>query len=538
MLLSLAATPILHGQSTNWPPANPAALANWRSKRFGMFIHFGPVSLTGKEIGWSRGAATPVEIYDNLYHQFNPTNLNAEAWVRVAKAAGMKYLVLTTKHHDGFCLWDTKYSDYKITRSPFQRDLVAELSAACRQHGLPFGTYYSTCDWWHRDFPLTSPGGSVPRESSNLDAYNDYLLNQLRELITNYGPLFTIWNDVPQKFEGRGANTIRLVRALQPDITINDRTGDGGDYDTPEQRIGRYQDDRPWETCMTLCTQWSWKPDDQMKSLEQCLRTLVLCAGGDGNLLFNVGPMPSGEIEPRQVERLKEMGAWLEKNGESIYDTRGGPWKPTRALASTRRGSTIYLHLLGAKRDTIELPDITRKVRRAQLLHGGKLKFTQRNGRLTLVMPAAQRHPIDTIVRLELDGSAMELPAQNIPPEIPATASNVYHRQTEDYGPQFALDGDSETRWATDEGTSQAWLACDLGAVRSVRGVRIEEAYAGRVQNFELQFRDGQVWKTFLSGTTLGADFQVTFPPVQAREFRLNILSAKNGPTIQEIEWF
>jgi alpha-L-fucosidase len=153
--------------------------------------------------------------------------------------------VLTTKHHDGFCLWDTKSSDYNITKTPFQRDIVRELATACKRQGMAFGAYYSTCDWWHPDFPLTSPGGTVKREKSNLDAYNRYLLSQIEELITNYGPLITIWNDVPQFFKGRGAQTIKLVRSLQPDILINDRTGDGGDYDTPEQRIGKYQDNSP-----------------------------------------------------------------------------------------------------------------------------------------------------------------------------------------------------------------------------------------------------------------------------------------------------
>src|SRR5262249_39545565 len=142
-----------------WPPADPGALARWQGMRFGMFIHWGPVSLTGKEIGWSRGAATPVDVYDGLYRRFQPTNFDADAWVSVAKAAGMKYVVLTTKHHDGFCLWDTRQTDYNIMNSPLRRDAVKELAAACKRQGLAFGTYYSVCDWHHPAFPLGSPGG-------------------------------------------------------------------------------------------------------------------------------------------------------------------------------------------------------------------------------------------------------------------------------------------------------------------------------------------------------------------------------------------
>jgi alpha-L-fucosidase len=523
--------------SPEWPKADPAAVKSWQAKRFGLFIHWGPVGLTGQEIGWSRGAQTPVEVYDHLYEQFNPTNFNADAWVSVAKAAGVQYLVLTAKHHDGFCLWDSKFTDYNIMHTPFHRDVVKELSKACKKQGIAFGTYYSTCDWHHPDFPLTSPGGEVKREKSDLDAYNRYLLAQIQELITQYGPLVTIWNDIPQMFEGRGAQTIKLVRSLQPDILINDRTGDGGDYDTPEQHIGKYQDDRPWETCMTICEQWSWKPNDNMKSISQCLHTLITCAGGDGNLLFNVGPMPTGEIEPRQVERLKEMGAWLKKNGESIYGTRGGPWKPTKSIASTRKGNVIYLHILHLKGDTIELPDIARKIKSASLLGGGRVKVQQQAGKLMITVPAAARDAMDTIVRLKLDGSAMTLSALELPQKVKSAASTVFENQNSDYGPQHAFDDNSDTRWATDPGTKQAWIAADLEKPQTIQGVRIEEAHPGRVQKFEFQYRADDGWRTIFQGTTLGREFQKKFEPVTAREFRLNILDAADAPTISEIEF-
>ena len=392
-------------------PQNAARLEWWREARFGMFIHWGPVSLKGTEIGWSRGAEVPIEEYDNLYKRFNPKDFNADEWVRTAKEAGMKYMVFTTKHHDGFCMWDTKQTDHNIMHSPFGRDVVKELAAACRAQGLAFGTYHSVTDWHHPDFPLTSPGGSVRRPVSNLDRYEQYLRAEVSELITGYGPLLVMWFDVPQEFSvQRGQGLVDFTRSLQPDILINDRSGAPGDFDTPEQRVGKFQDQRPWETCMTICRQWAWKPGDEMKSLQECIQTLVLCAGGDGNLLFNVGPMPDGRIEPRQVRRLEEMGAWLKRYGQSIYGTRGGPWKPSRAVASTRNGNSIFVHILRSETATVTLPDIPSKIARSQLLTGGSAKVSQQGGQLTITLsPAPGPSDVDSIVRLELGHSAMDL---------------------------------------------------------------------------------------------------------------------------------
>ncbi|MCP5112981.1 MAG: alpha-L-fucosidase, partial [bacterium] len=317
-----------------WKPGQ-AALERWQDMRFGMFIHWGPVALTGHEIGWSRGRETSVEEYDQLHKKFNPEKFNADDWARAAVDAGMKYVVLTTKHHDGFCLWPSEFTDHDIGETPFGRDVVKELSEACRRQGLKFGTYYSTCDWHHPDFPLGSPGGQTKKPNPNLDRYVEYLRNQVTELITNYGPLSTIWFDVPQEVGPQhGLPTLELVRRLQPDIIVNNRIyratiGEAppnapehvGDYDTPEQYVGAFNRGRPWETCMTIGDQWAWKPNDRVKSLKVCLQSLIRSAAGDGNLLFNVGPKPDGEIEPLQVERLREMGEWLNHYGDSIYAT-------------------------------------------------------------------------------------------------------------------------------------------------------------------------------------------------------------------------
>jgi alpha-L-fucosidase len=533
--LSLAAD---ETQNSVPPPAVAKRLEQWRAARFGMFVHWGPVSLKGTEIGWSRGAQIPIEEYDNLYRQFNPTNFNAREWAKLAKDAGMKYVVFTTKHHDGFCMWDTKQTDFNIMRSPFGRDVVKELAAACRQQGTDFGTYHSVCDWHHPDFPRTSPGGKVIRPVSNLDRYEQYLRAQVGELIQNYGPLLVMWFDVPQEFDQkRGLGLEQFTRSLQPNIIINNRSGTRGDYDTPEQRIGKFQIDRPWETCMTICQQWAWKPDDDMKSLQQCLQNLVLCAGGDGNLLFNVGPMPDGRIEPRQAERLREMGAWLKKYGETIYGTRGGPFKPTKTIASTRKDKTIFIHVLRWEGDTLSLPNIPAKIRRSSLLTGGKVKVKQSSDGISLKVSPKYQREIDTIVRIELDRPALDVAPVSAGPPSKAMASNVFQRM-EDFAAESAFDNDPQTRWATDGGTKQAWVANDFGKPVTFDRVAIREAapFDGRVQKFEFQIRDGAEWKTVFTGTTLGPTFTRKFPPVTSREIRLNILDATEGPTISEIQ--
>jgi alpha-L-fucosidase len=505
-----------------------------------MFIHWGPVSLTGREIGWSRGAPTPVAEYDQLYTKFNPVKFKAEEWVAVAKAAGMKYMVLTTKHHDGFCLWDTKFTDYNIMNSPFKRDVVKELAAACKQQGIAFGAYYSVTDWYHPGWPTTSPGGKVKRETSDMDAYEKYLQNQIRELITNYGPLLTIWNDVPREFGQRGLRTIEMVRTLQPDITINNRTGAGGDYDTPEQKIGGFNLDRPWESCMTVSAHnhWAWGGvTDGVKPLAACLQMLIRGAGGGGNVLLNVGPTPEGDIAAEQAGRLKEMGDWLQQYGASIYATRGGPYKPSKNVACTRAGNTIYLHIMGWEEGALALPPLPAKVLKSSLLTGGQATIKATEAGLEITVPPEHRQAIDTIVVLELDRPAMEIApiavrvgTESLTTGKKATAS-VGYQGDKRYGAEKAVDDDGDSRWATPAGTRQSWLEVDLGQVFTFDRATIRE-FEPRIASFELQTKEGEEWKTFHKGTAVGTDFETRFTSVTARYVRLNILDARNGPSI------
>jgi alpha-L-fucosidase len=411
-----------------------ASIERWKNLRFGMFIHWGPVSILGTEIGHSRAGenrgrenvrrrgTVPVEVYDNLYRMFNPVKFNPDEWVQLAKDAGMKYLVFTAKHHDGFCNFDSRLTDYKITseKSPYRKDILRQLSDACRRGGIDWGVYYSQPDWFHPDY----------RNGEAHKKYIQYLHGQVREILANYGPTH-MWF-----FDGLGGTSedwdaaalLRTMRRMEPGLVINNRAGLPADNDTPEQRIGMFQNERPWETCATVGRQWAYKPDDDLRSIDECLHGLVSCAIGDGNFLFNVGPRPDGLIESSHAARLREMGTFLRQYGESIYATRGGPFvapdeklRPARARSfalaegrwwggSTHRGNAVYLHILRWPTDTILLPAISRRIVRHSLLAGGQARVEQTAAGIEVSVPAARRHAVDTIVKLELDGPANGIP--------------------------------------------------------------------------------------------------------------------------------
>ena len=405
-----------------------AVMDQFMDKRFGMFIHFGPVTQRSTEIGWSRNKEVTQADYDSLYHEFNPQLFNADAWVKTAKDAGMKYLVITAKHHDGFCLWPTAFSDYNISNSPFKRDIVQELAQACKKQGITFCIYFTVLDWHDQDYPIHNPHDSTQNVKGDMTAFKTRMKNELKEVITKYKP-FMLWFDGYWEkpwTTADGKEIYGFIKSVDANVIVNNRlgkvsdklSGDAvGDFLTPEQTIGKLNMTEPWVSCITICNQWAWKPNDQMKSLKQCIQTLVTTVSGNGNLLFNVGPAMDGHIEARQVTRLKEMGAWLKLYGESIYSTQGGPYVPNEVYGATRKGNKVYLHVFQRKDGTLIIPALPKvKINKAYFMNGAAVAVKTDNDSYKIELPTVLPDENCSVIVLELDKNTLNIPV------IPAKA--------------------------------------------------------------------------------------------------------------------
>ncbi|MBN2451478.1 MAG: alpha-L-fucosidase [Lentisphaeria bacterium] len=546
-VLAVVASPLLlRSEDAAWLRAQPESVAWWEAARFGVFICWGPVSIRGTEIGWSRRGPRPghrsgaaaagiaVEEYDALYHEFNPTAFDADAWIDTVKASGARYIIFLTKHHDGFCLFHTRHTEYSIAHTPFQRDVTAELARACHRADIRIFWYYSQPDWHHPDY-----------RTDNHARYIDYLHAQITELCSNYGPIAGIW------FDGLGGTSadwdsktlFRRIRTLQPGALINNRAGLPGDFDTPEQHIGNFRLDRPWESCITLqASGWSWRPDQALKTLPECLHLLVRCAGGGGNLALDIGPMPDGRIHPDQAARLRQMGTWLQRYGDAVYGTEGGPYQPSQWWgASTRRDRRIFLHVLTPGSAEWTFPALPRHVLAARVLTGGAVAWEQTPEALRLRLDAAAIDPVDTIIELTLDGSAMDIAPIAVPEPgcvsagRPARASAVWSLE---YDAAKAFDTDPGTRWGAAPQSTSGWIEVDLERPCLVDRIAILEAPWNRVRCFSIRVLTPEgAWQTVHEGATLG-DAHLRIQPVTATAVRLDIAEASDVPTIWEIQVF
>jgi len=380
----------------------------WTDARFGMFIHWGLYALPARH-EWVKNAERMTnEQYQKYFNMFNPDMWDPHEWAKMAKAAGMKYVVLTAKHHEGFCLFDSKFTDYKVTNTPYGKDIIKEYVEAFRAEGLKVGFYYSLIDWHHPDYTVdrvhpqrqeSDTAYARLNKGRDMNKYRAYIKNQVRELLTNYGEISIIWFDFsfPGK-NGKGhddwdsENLLKMVRSLQPGIIVDDRLDlenvEGGwDFTTPEQvQVSKWPEVNgkkvPWETCQTFSGSWGYYRDEYTwKSPAQLLGLLIESVSKGGNLLLNVGPTARGVFDSRAQERLKAMGEWMKFNNRSIYNCTEAPSgfiAPANSLLTYNPVSKrLYVHLLAYPLETMILPNMADKVKYVQFLHdASEIRFS------------------------------------------------------------------------------------------------------------------------------------------------------------------
>jgi alpha-L-fucosidase len=378
----------------------------WHAAKFGMFIHWGLYSTLGRHEWVMENEGIPVSEYEAYADQFKPKPNAARDWARLAKRAGMKYMVMTTKHHEGFCNFDSKLTDYCATKRGPGRDLVREYVDAARAEGLRFGFYYSLMDWHHPD------GARCLKDEAARRRFVDYIHGQVRELMTNYGKVDILWYDVAWPLDAKGWESVEMntmVRKLQPDIIINNRSKIPEDFDTPEQRIEASQN-RPWESCMTLNDSWGYHISDKnWKSPTTVIRNLVTCARDGGNYLLNIGPTGDGSIPLESAQVLSSVGEWMSKHGATIYQSDNCQPRRGNYVTFTREGNTLFAHVYYWPGSMVVIGNLLNKVKSVRM-HGTNqpVKFVQDDFRIRLIDLPRRAPELVTTFALELDGEARQ----------------------------------------------------------------------------------------------------------------------------------
>ena len=378
----------------------------WREAKFGMFVHWGLYSVLGRHEWVMENEGIPINEYEKLADRFVPKPDAARAWAALARRAGMKYMVMTTKHHEGFCHFDSKLTDYCAPKRAAKRDLVREYVDAARAEGLRVGFYYSLMDWHHPD------GARCDTDEAARRRFVDYIHGQIRELLTNYGTIDILWYDVswPLKAEGWESERMNeMVFQLQPDILVNNRNQLPGDFSTPEQRIQAEQGDRAWESCMTMNGSWGYHAaDDAWKTPKEIVNNLITCARDGGNYLLNIGPRPDGSIPEPSIQILTRVGEWVAAHGQTIYGADRCPATRSNYANFTRKGNTLFMHVRYWPGAAVTLGGLRNKVLRASLVDGTAatpVKVEQDEYRVRFVgLPANAPDALVTTIAIECDG--------------------------------------------------------------------------------------------------------------------------------------
>ena len=540
---SQTASPSVDPHATETKAQRDARMHWWREARFGMFIHWGLYAVPagvydGKPIGglgeWiMRSANIPVGTYADYAKQFDPEQFNADQWVGYAKAAGMKYIVMTAKHHEGFAMFPTKVDDFNINaKTPFKRDPIGEMAAACKKAGLKFGVYYSQNLDWHHAGGGTAGASWDPAQKGDFDSYvKTVSAPQVKELITRYHPA-VLWWDINGPFTPDEVRALTASFPQDPELIYNNRLGGGvpGDTQTPEQTIpATGYPGKDWETCMTINDTWGFKTTDtNFKSPTLLLHNLIDIASKGGNYLLNVGPTPQGVIPAPEVERLRDMGAWLKVNGDSIYATTHSPYRrlPFDGRC-TVKGNTLYLNVFTWPASGLTLTGLQTRVLNAKALATGqKLSVTKAaDGTLTISKPDTL-DPVSTALGLTLSGPPVVTEAERV---FAPQADGTFLLKATDAtleGDTIQVEGNgdaSDAGFWTNAGDALHWTVQTAGAASSRYTVKLEYACEpgseGSTFTLRVDGKDSGVAGT-VAKTSSWADYQtvtldgtLTLPP-------------------------
>ena len=560
-------------------PARKEERMEWfREARFGMFIHWGLYSqlagewqdkhVTGGAEWIQKYLEIPSSQYSPLVKTFDAPRFDADAWVRTIAAAGIKYLCITTKHHDGFCMWPTKLNDgWNITATPFARDPLKELSEACKRHGVTFCIYHSILDWHHPDWPGRPSFNDFAKGKPDKEKFRSYLYGQLEELFTSYGPIGMIWLDGSWDRDhwtsDDGKQLEDFLRTLQPSVVINNRSGYlppqpkldihienaysytfAGDYISPEGEVpSTGLPGIDWETCQTmqLPNNWGYSRIVGFRTYADLLRQLVDVASKGGNLLLNIGPTGAGEITPQALGCLEKFGDWMKVNGEAIHGTTASPFShlPFDGRC-TRKGSRLYLHVFQWPADGVVRLPATNRVKRAWLLArpGEDLATRPTPLGVEIRVPAGPApDPLVSVIGVEIEGE----PAPVKGPEViskgaRAEVSSFWPGREAQLNAKFITDGNPSTMWAAAEKDRSATITLAVPAGRKPCEVRLSDAPYGRITGHVLEVQRKGTWHKVAEGKGIGPSLRIPLDGSEATAARLRILSATDTPTLSEFE--
>lgn len=561
------------------------ARAQWfRDAKFGVFLHWTPSVQCGGEVSWIMRQnmgdmpRVPENIYMALPKTFDPKRFDPKSWVKLFEEAGIRYAVVVPKHHDGFAMWDTAVKpgpeNWTIMRTPFRRDYVKEVSDACRGSKVKFCLYYSVLDW-------TSPKYHA-EAGADLTAYKrEVFMPHMKELLTKYGEVGCIWFDGhwdPSWTHANGKEMYGYMRWLQSRTLMGNRidaksngspvcqwTGSFwhgadpvGDYQAREMDIGEFYMDKAWDSCYNLranpCGSWSWIKDQYnwpVRPRDEVLGKLIDCIGRDGNLLLGVGPREDGTIDRDDAFALREIGLWLKENGEAVYGTRGGPWKPGPWGVSTRKGNKVYLFVRNLPADgKLALPPLPAALKDARMLtSGAPVQAAAGADEWTVSIPRGRRNLSPAaIVELTLDRPALAIPAISsttaasapISEGRPVEVSSVWAGRPE-LDPKHITDGNEQTIWAAAEADRAATATVDLGGERTITKVSFSDAPYRRTRGYAIEalLADGS-WKLLAEGTetNFAGVAEAAVGNLKASKVRVRIKDASDTPVIAEIKVF